>query len=58
MEWSMCGHEVDEPTRHLAVIPDIIKIHQQFLEGKRGVKTRALHQFRMMDDHGDDIVYG
>lgn len=58
MEWSMCGNEVNEPARSLAKIPEMINLHQRFLEGKRGVRTRALHQFRMLDDQGNDIVYG
>lgn len=56
--WSTCGMEIREPKQHLVNIPDDTLTKYPLLRERRGVRTRALHPFKLFDDHGNDLVYG
>lgn len=55
--WTTCGKESIEPARSRAKFPPELIVKYPFLEEQRGVRARALHSFKFVDDQGNDIVY-
>lgn len=53
--WSTCGNEVKEPPREKAEIPPELLTKYPFL--RCAVRTRALHPFKFVDEHGNDLIY-
>lgn len=56
--WDKCDYEVKEPQRLPVTIPQQLQLKYPFLNLNGAVRTRALHSFRTIDEHGNDLVYG
>lgn len=56
--WDKCDYEQKEPERLPTTIPKQLQLKYPFLKSNGPVRTRALHSFRMFDEHGNDLVYG
>lgn len=56
--WLTCDNEVMEPKRIKAKIPAKIVQKYAFLQCDLSVRIRVLPAFRMIDEHGNDLVYG
>lgn len=56
--WDKCDYEVKEPERVSTTIPERLQMKYPFLKSNGPVRKRAVHSFRTVDEHGNDLVYG
>lgn len=56
--WDKCDYEQKEPQRLPTTIPERLQAKYPFLKSDEPVRTRVVHSIRMVDEHGNDLVYG